>query len=257
MKNLIVTTIGLAVFLISAKGQFSDPQIKDNVLFVKGTAIIRQIPENISVSINIKYTSKDYSDCQDKLLAKMVLVKSSLKKQNISEDLIKTDEMSVQERVDYIEGKMVHNGFNGNITVIIESTYSPEFSKKLLTALKSDSLVLDYNIGFKLSEAQKSRLRKETVSLAIEDAKEKAALIAKTSNVGLVKINSIKYSDDEFPFYIDRDIIKTMLEPTPLIFAAAEVGASAKTSIDFNPKEIGIIKTVQIEWTIDNNPNKN
>ena len=53
---------------------------------------------------------------------------------------------------------MTKTDFIGNISLIIESPYSPELAKKLLTAFTTDSLVLNYSIGFKLSEKQKSQL---------------------------------------------------------------------------------------------------
>ena len=37
------------------------PQAKDNTLLVKGTAIIKQMPEIIYASINVKSESQDYA----------------------------------------------------------------------------------------------------------------------------------------------------------------------------------------------------
>lgn len=257
MKNLIITLATLFLFSSPTKAQFGFIQTKDHTLLVKGTAILKQMPEIISASISIKTVSKDYSDCQDKLLTKIERVKSTFIKQNIDAELIKIEEFTINEKVDYVEGRMVHNGFNGNISIIIESTYSPEFTKKLFTALQNDTSALNYQIGFKLSEEQKSKLRKQAISLAVDDAKEKATLIAKSSNVKLIKINSISYLDDELPWSNDRDIIKESIESSPSVFAAMVVSDSSTPSVDFNPKEIGIIKTVNIEWTIDEYPNKN
>src|SRR5665647_1218721 len=127
-------------------------------------------------------------------------VRSSILKQNISNDLIKTNDMTINERQEFINGKTTKTGFNGNISLIIESPYSPEISKKLLTAFSTDSLVLNYSIGFKLSEKQKSQLRQLAIAKAVEDAKERAYLIAKSSNVKLIKLNSITYLDDEITY---------------------------------------------------------
>ena len=150
MKTIIITLTGLLILSISTKGQFGTPQSKDNTLLVKGTAILKQIPEIIYASVNVKSESEDYSDCQNKLLAKMERVKSSILKQNISNELIKTNEITINERQEYISGKMTKTGFTGSISLIIESQYSPDISKKLLTSFTTDSLVLNYTIGFKL-----------------------------------------------------------------------------------------------------------
>ena len=257
MKTKIITLTGLLILSISTKGQLGTSQLKDNTLLVKGTAILKQIPEIIYASVNVKSESENYSDCQNKLLAKMDKVRSSILKQNISNDLIKTNEMTINERQEFINGKTTKTGFNGNISLIIESPYSSEISKKLLTAFTTDSLVLNYSIGFKLSENQKSQLRQLAIAKAVEDAKERAYLIAKSSNVKLIKINSITYLDDEITYNRDNDIIKTEIRPTQEVFVTIRGSNSNTPNIDFNPKEIGIIKSIRMEWTIVENPNKN
>ena len=45
MKTKIITLTGLLILSISTKGQFGASQAKDNTLLVKGTAILKQIPE--------------------------------------------------------------------------------------------------------------------------------------------------------------------------------------------------------------------
>jgi uncharacterized protein len=253
MKTIFAILSGLLIFSLSVKGQLGTPQAKDQTLLVKGSAVLKQMPEIIYASVNIKSEAQDYSDCQNKLLYKMEEVKSSLLKQNISKELIKTNEITISERREYINGKTVSTGFVGNISLIIESPYSTEISNKLLIAFKNDSLALNYSIGFRLSEVQKSQLRQQAITIAIDDAKEKASLIAKSSNIKLIKINSITYLDDDFTYLRDRDIIREEVRRSQDAFVAVRGNNSNTPNIDFNPKEIGIIKTVRIEWTISNN----
>jgi uncharacterized protein YggE len=257
MKTTIITLTGLLILSISTKGQFGTPQSKDNTLLVKGTAILKQIPEIIYASVNVKSESENYSDCQNKLLTKLDKVRSSILKQNISIDLIKTNDMTINERQEYINGRTTKTGFSGNISLIIESPYSPEISKKLLTAFTTDSLVLNYSISFKLSEKQKSQLRQLAITKAVDDAEERALLIAKSSNIKLIKLNSIIYLDDETTFIRDNDIIKEEVKPAQEVFVTVRGNNSNTPNIDFNPKEIGIIKSIRMEWTIEENPNKN
>ena len=253
MKTIFTILSGLLISSLSVKGQLGTPQAKDQTLLVKGTAVLKQMPEIIYVSVNVKSEALDYSDCQNKLLYKMEKVKSSLLKQNIGRDLIKTNEITISERKEYINGKTVNTGFVGNISLIIESPYSTEISNKLLIAFKNDSLGLNYSIGFRLSEVQKSQLRQQGITIAIDDAKEKASLIAKSSNMKLIKINSITYLDDDLTFIRDRDIIREEVRRSQDAFVAVTGVNSNTPNIDFNPKEIGIIKSVRIEWTISDN----
>ncbi|MGB8490616.1 MAG: SIMPL domain-containing protein [Bacteroidales bacterium] len=257
MKTIIIILTGLFILSNSTKGQLGTPEVKDNTLLVKGTAILKQIPEIIYASVNVKSESENYSDCQNKLLAKMDKVRSSILKQNISNDLIKTNNMTINERQEYVNGKNTKTGFNGNISLIIESPYSPEISKKLLTAFTTDSLVLNYSIGFKLSEKQKSQLRQLAITKAVEDAKERAFLIARSSDIKLIKLNSIVFLDDAITYIRDNDIIKEEIRPTQEVFVAVGGNNPGRPDIDFNPKEIGIVKSIRMEWTIEENPDKN
>ena len=253
MKTIFAILSGLLIFSLSVNGQLGTPQAKDQTLLVKGSAVLKQIPEIIYASINVKSEAQDYSDCQNKLLYKMEEVKSSILKQNIGRELIKTNEITISERREYINGKTISTGFIGNISLIIESPYSTEISNKLLIAFKNDSLALNYSIGFRLSEVQKSQLRQQAITTAIDDAKEKASLIAKSSNIKLIKINSITYLDEDFTYLRDRDIIREEVRRSQAAFVAVTGNNSNTPNIDFNPKEIGIIKTVRIEWTISIN----
>jgi uncharacterized protein len=260
MKTRIsnIAFAGLMILSIPIQGQVGTAQIKDNTLLVKGTAILRQMPEIIYASINVKSESQSYVDCQNKLLAKLEKAKSSILKQDISTELIKTNEISINEKQEYIANKMTKTGYIGNISLTIESQYSPEFAKKLLTAFTSDSLILNYSIGFRLSEKQKSQLRQLAITNAIDNAKERATLIAKSSNIKLIKLNSIIFLDDENTFTRDNDLIKNEILPNQEIFVTIRGAGNSNTpNIDFNPKEIGIIKSVRMEWFIEEIPNKN
>jgi uncharacterized protein YggE len=235
---------------LTLSGQ-SDQKKNENTLLIKGVSVIKQIPEIISATISIKRDSKDYSDCQDKIMDALQKSKSIFAEYKIEENLIKTNEISVSEKIEFVAGKIIKGGYSGSVSLTIESAYTVDFTKKLLGALKKDTLINSYNINFKLSENQKTLLRKKAISMAIDDARDKALSIAEASNVRLVKINSITYRDDEYAngWNIDKDIIKeNILSSTSTIRIRGN--SSDEPTIDFNPKEIGIQKTVLIEWII-------
>jgi len=242
----------------NANGQ-SQVQNTEGTIHVKGVAILKQIPELISVTINIKTESKEYGNCQDKLIATLRNAKKIFGNNGINKDLIKTNEFRVSENKTYKNGEEVKLGFIGNVSLSIDTIYSVEFTKKLLSALQTDSISFNYNIVFKLSEAQKDLLRQIAISKAIEDAKKKAVLIAESSNVRLEKINSIVYKDDAFGSVAnDNDIIKEYSwSPDGIMIRGIAYGTSNNMPTkDFNPKEIKIVKTVEIEWLIkDKNQN--
>jgi uncharacterized protein YggE len=183
-------------------------------------------------------------------MTKLEKAKSAFINCNIDKALIKTNEIGISQERETTDGKSFSIKYNGNISLIIESPYSTDFTRNLLAALKKDSLSLNYNISFKLSESQKALLRQKAISMAIDDAKEKAKSIAESSNVKLIRINSISYLDDVVAWGRDWDIKKEDFLPSQNVFVTVGEGRSNKPALDFNPREIGIVKTVEIEWII-------
>ena len=240
--------LGFVLMLFNANGQ-SKTSTDDNTLIVKGVAVLRQIPDVIYVTLNIRIESIDYNDCQDKVLTALQKSKSIFINSGIDKDLIKTNEIGVSEKSEFKNGESIKTGFIGNVSINIESEYTNEFTQKLMKALKNDSLSIYYSIGFKLSESQKALLRQKAISNAINDAKEKAKLIAESTNTKLISISTITYKGDDYAGRNgDNDIIREDNWISKNIVIRG-VGSSSPT-IDFNPKEIGIQKSVEIIWTI-------
>jgi uncharacterized protein YggE len=244
--------LALSLFSFSAVlGQFDSDQNKDNTLVVEGTAIIKEIPKDIFAVIKIKAESQSYSACQEKLLYRSDIIKSSMIKEKINKDLIKTESIAIDEKSDYVNGKRERNGFEGSISLSIQTQFSPDLASRLLTSLKIDSLDVAYSIKFKLSEDQKSRMRQETITLASNDAREKAMIIAKSMNIKLGEINSISYLNEGSMFDADKDIV---IEEINLNNYMDPIGDDSQ-HIDFNPKEIGIYKSIKVEFKIRRNKN--
>jgi uncharacterized protein len=247
MKKTILFITAFALLTISAFGQ-NNIEKSDNYLLVKGVAIIKEIPEIIVVTLNVKVESPQYKSCQEKVLKAIDKTKQIFVQSGIDKDLIKINEFKVNEQSNYKNGEVIKNGYVGAASFGIESIFSPEFTNKLLNALKNDSLSINYSIGFKLSETQKLSIRQKAIAMAITDAKEKAKIIAESSNVKLIMINSIEYKNDDYASRnTDNDIIST----DNWISRDDRTGSvSSNQTIDLNPKEIGLQKSLQIKWLI-------
>ncbi len=250
INSRILAVFVLTLIALNSIAQYGI-QNKDNILVVKGVAVLQQIPELINARIVIKAEAQSYKDCHSKLLSQMEKVKSTFLKYNIDNDLIKSDQLMISEEKRYKDANNWTTLFIGSAAFTIETNYSIDFTQNLLTALKQDSLSLHYSVSFKLSEAQKAYLRENAITEAIADAKEKAISIAKSSGVNLGRINSIKYLDESGPWGRDWDIQKEEIVVQSFVNASVRGGGYERPTIDFNPKEIGIIKTIEIEWIIN------
>jgi len=220
-----------------------------NSLIVKGNAILKQTPEIVAARINLQTRADKYKECQEKLVKSINLTRGILLKNGIEEESIRTNDLNVSERRDYLPNGGSKLSFEGIASITIEHTYNVDYAQKLLTALQTDSVTLPYSLEFILSENQKKELRQKAIAVAMADANEKAEAIARAANVRLMKINNITYTDDESGRGMESDLVRenSLLSGNTVMFKSA----GQAPAIDFNPKEIGIRKTILVEWSIE------
>lgn len=215
------------------------------IIEVKGEFITRQKPENIIVSLEITETDSDYKKCFDKAFATLNALKTAFLKNGIAEKSVKTKDLSINEDYDWDNNKRIKKGYIAIINMEIENTYNEEFTRKLLKSLSEYTFKVNYNIGFVLSEEQKEKLRETAIKESVNDARKKAEIIARASNLQLGEIYRINYGNSlDFGNNIDNDLVK---DETVLAIASPKI---PDREIDFNPKEIAIKKTILIEWKI-------
>ena len=253
-KRVLIFTI--CTLLTGALFGQNNVEKSDNYLLVKGVAILKEIPQIISVTINVKTDSPVYAKCQEQMLMLINKTKRIIIKNGIDADLIKMNEIKVTEDIEYSRGERIKKGYEGAASFGIESEFSTDFTNKLIAALINDSIMITYKIDFKLSEAQKLSIRQKAIKLAIADATENAKIISESSNIILLNINSIEYRNDDYAYQnVERDIISTdnWVERNDRTGSVSynQTADLHNQTTDFNPKEIGLKKSVQIKWLIN------
>ena len=247
MKLSLSILAAILMLNLNLNGQ-STRTSQGNSLMVKGTAILKQIPEILVVRISIPSHAEKYRDCQEKLVKAIDFTRILLMKYGIEAESIRTNDLNVSERRDYLPNGSIKVGFEGNAVLTLEHNYTVAYAQKLLSALQSDSVTMPYTLEFTLSENQKKELRQKAIEVAMADAREKAETIARAAGIGLWKINKITYTDDEPGRGLDTDLVRenSLLSGNVMFKSAGQAPA-----IDFNPKEIGIKKTILVEWNIE------
>jgi len=129
-------------------------------------------------------------------------IKDILKKAGIEESKIQTQNLSVNQSFDYIDGKQTPNGFNAyqTLTIRIENK-EEEIANSILDAVSKVPNIQMNGVDFETlaTDGVYSEARKE----AITKAKAKAQEIADASGVKLGKILSISESTSQYngPIY--------------------------------------------------------
>jgi uncharacterized protein YggE len=236
-------SILILVVLISGLQCFG--QLKDNLLKIKGNAILYQIPEIMYVNIPIELTDSIYENCSIKLAKIHADLKHHLVKNGIKKKDLKTDNLSIGKKTKFTKNGRIPDGFQGSISVKIEMKYSQTDLNKIINVLKNENFDFGYKVGFGLSEEQKSQTLRKSIELAIDDAEIKAQIIGSKMQLKLLEIKEINfgYSGGNF------DVLTPESEISSVEYE--EEVSSKELEIDINPKKIRITKSVNVIWRIE------
>ena len=229
------------MFLMSATNLFS--QNTNNVIKVQGEAIIRVTPEILVVNIPIQAKDSVYEKCTKKLVDKYNRLKAALVKNNIKEETIKSDNLSVNENYIWDQRERKFDGYIGSLQVSLELNYSADKLSAIIQTLKEDEFKFGYSISFKLSEKQKSEQLENAINIAVADAMNKAKMIAKSLQIKLGKIQEINFGYNT-PTYgpLAREENYAVL---------SKAGNEANDlQLNLNPQLIEIQKSIGIIWNI-------
>jgi uncharacterized protein YggE len=207
-------------------------------LQVAGKAIVKEIPREIVFRIPLKIVDSSYISCNDRMVYTLNELQKDLKKKGIAEESIQTGNYSITENMVFEGGKRVQQGFQGSVNVLLSATYSPQLIQKVLESVSS--FKLNYTINFSMSEEQKQRLTEIAMVSAVEDAKQKAMILAKAANVQLGSILKISYGIDQYR-------TEPMLSERIMSSQADEMG---QNELNLSPSMTSLFKSVLIVWEI-------
>ena len=217
-------------------------QTNDNVLKVQGIAEVKAVPAVMIINIPLQAKDPDYEKCTNKLTSVFNNLTAALVKVGIDKKTIKSNQLNITEDYKYVDRDRVLIGYIGNINLEIELENNSKNLQKVMQTLNDERFKFGYNVGFKLSESQKDSLREEAIKAAVSDAKQKAKTLAESLDVRLGKIRVVNFE------YEDGGNQPLMMQKSMRYAMTAD---SVGESIELNPKEISITKTVGIIWLLE------
>jgi uncharacterized protein YggE len=242
LKRAILLTVLAIIFIPGV----CLAQTEEDKLQVAGKASLKAIPENFNIMIPVEEEDSLYETCSTRLIQKFNKIQDELVKNGIEKDLIKTTNFSISENYVFENGQRVKKGYLGIVQLQIIDSYTSPILGKIIKVLKDNQAL--YSLNFELSESQKETLNKKAITNAVEDAKNKAELIAKVSGVSLKRILKITYNFDDFE---SRDYASNLLTYEKRVYGEGVSSARMLDNFELSPKEITIEKKILIEWKIE------
>ena len=232
MKNITYLLFVLVATSLVAQNNQSSLQ-------VAGKALVKEIPKEIVFRIPLKIVDSSYVGCNDRMAYTLNELQKDLIKKGITEESVHTGNYSITENMVFEGGKRIQQGFKGSVHVMVSAIYSPELIQKVLES--ASSFKLTYTINFSMSENQKQRLTEIAMVSAVEDAKQKALILAKAANVQLGSILKISYGIDQY-------------RPEPMLserIMSSQADDLSQNELNLSPPMTSLFKSVLIVWKID------
>lgn len=241
MKKILLV---LAVISITATS-FAQSAATSAQIAVEGKSSVKLMPEDLSFTVNLSVKDNNYTKCAEMAVEKMDNIKKLFVKNGIDKDLIKANNYSIREiqKYDPELRQSVFDGYEANIPVTIRTKRDYKKNDKIFELIK-DNLESNFNLNFSLSEEQMEAVKEKLISLAVQDARQKAEWIAKASGASLGKIKNIQYGEAQRPI--------GPVQPELRMFAMMDQeGAAAKITDVLNPDEVEMHTNIFISWEIN------
>jgi len=208
-------------------------------LEVTGRSAAEEVPQDLVISIPIVVLDSSYISCSKALNALLSDLKSDLISRGFNSEELNTGDYSITENFEFRQGERVKMGYKGQVTLSLRQKYEPVLIDRFLRA--SEKFKIQYTVRFMLSEAQKEKLSKESLVLAVEDAKKKARTLAEAAGVGLGALVKISYGEE-------------LGRPGPLMEVRAMDAGAAQgdaNGLRLHPGEVSVNQSVFMVWEIE------
>jgi uncharacterized protein YggE len=237
----------ILVFIVIAFISFSSfAQMCDQIV-IEGKSSVKMAPEQYIFNVRISVSDSNYTACANLALEEAEKITKEFTKNGIDKDLIKTLNYSIREvrEHDYKTNKSVFKGYQAEIPLRIKTHINYDKNDVIFEIIKNN-FEANFNLNFELTPEQTEAIKEKLIALAVEDAKQKAKVVAESAGIRLGKISKIQYGEPKSIAQFSNSNYELQKE-TIMIRGAASIGG---TSI-LNPSEIEMSTSILVSWRIE------
>jgi uncharacterized protein len=236
-KNYLLGILGIGLIIVAVILAYKPAQNQldqRDTISISGNAEKEVAPDEAEIYISVQTEGKTSSDAQKGNSENTNKVIAALKAMGVFDDKIETTQYSISPKYNYDKqtGESFVYGYIVTNTVKVTTEDIANTGKYVDAAVSAGANNLQ-GINFKLKTETQKRIKDELLSLAAQDAKNRAQLTVSGLNVGLGKIVSVSVNDVYFPTY-RSDFAGSMISakaeaapaPTDIIPTKEKVSAS-------------------------------
>ena len=163
------------------------------LLEVQGTGRMRVQPDQTIVMVNVNSANSEAGRAVQVVTERVEQLLKKLQDAGFKKEEIKTSQFYLNENNEWRDGRMYRNGYTATQTLEIKFGVDHKRLTKLTTAFADTQEGVTFQFSFGLTDKLRQQVKEELIRKAIQDAREKAAVIARSANIRLGSIRKINY----------------------------------------------------------------
>lgn len=237
MKKAFVFIAAILAIGLTAQAQTNTPlqQIQ-----VTGKSELSVKPDEAIVQIRLERKALKVSEATAALNKMTSEIEKQVKKSKPGEYKFTTDNYHVNINRIYQKGTSKDSGYVASQTIKITVSEPEEGLVKVVEALNANQDIM-FDVSFTVSEKMAKSYEQQLLKAALEDARQKASLIAETMSLGSLKVSNINYSS------IQNDYPR----PIQMQYMRAEKSMAADVAPTFSPDEQKLSDEVHVTFSFE------
>ena len=221
MRKVLSMILTLLVILSVPVFAFADSEIT-----VIGTGEVLIPADTAVVSLGVSATDREVLKAQRKANETIAAIREALIKAGVKEEDINTDYINIYASYDYSDGSEQLKGYNANSTLAIRVTDIEAVGEVIDIAFEAGANTLN---GINFSASDTTEAEAKAMKKAVEDAKDKAEVLAEASGL---KIRGIDEIVESGTYSYDRGMMNGFAKATAEDAAAGTVVQAAKLAVN-------------------------
>ena len=228
-------TIALFFVLVLVLGISS--ALAEQTITVNGSGETLVTADTAVVSVGVSVRKKDALEAQSAANEVIASIRAALAGAGLKEEDISTGYINLYAVYDYSKDVEEIVAYSANSSLAIKVTDMGRVGEVIDLAFGAGANTLD---GVSFSVADDTEARKESLKAAVEDAKEKAAILAEAAGLGEIEILKIEegsvFSYDSGVNNFSRKVYGEAAMDSPTVVQAAKICVSAGVIVTFRAK---------------------
>ena len=184
MKKMFAILLCLAFLALGTGAALAD----GTKLSVTGSGTVLVESDLAIVTVGVQETSKDVLEAQSTVNEKIAAIKQALLDAGVEESSINTDSINIYANYDYSDNTEVIVGYTARNSLSVRTTDMDNVGSLIDAAFAAGANTLD-NVQFTVQDD--TQAREQALTMAVEDARRKADVLASAAGLQVASIESI------------------------------------------------------------------